>query len=80
MQLVSNSEAMNKSLNEVKKMSGDECIELRKAAGLNQRELAKLLGCSQPTICRWETGESAISALAAKLITIVTHQPAQRTA
>lgn len=29
---------------------------LRKEAGLTQRELAELMGISNVTLCRWETG------------------------
>lgn len=32
--------------------------ELRKEKGLTQVQLAELMGCSQPTVCGWETGAS----------------------
>ncbi|MCQ5025489.1 helix-turn-helix domain-containing protein [Oscillibacter valericigenes] len=32
--------------------------ELREAAGLTQRELAKRLGVSGPAVAQWETGEN----------------------
>lgn len=32
--------------------------ELRNYLGIDQYKFATLLGVSQPTVCRWETGES----------------------
>lgn len=34
--------------------------ELRKKAGLTQKDLAEMLGVSQPTVCAWEAGVTAI--------------------
>lgn len=37
-------------------MSPDEIRAWREAHGLSTTELARLLGVSQPTVSRWETG------------------------
>lgn len=43
-------------------MYGGEFIkEARKRAGLTQRELAELLGTTQPVIARWEAGRASPS-------------------
>jgi transcriptional regulator with XRE-family HTH domain len=38
--------------------------ELRKEAGLTQVELAKIIGCNQSMIARWEKGECEPTATA----------------
>ena len=38
-------------------LGGKICV-LRKNAGLTQRELANILGVSEPAVCKWETGSS----------------------
>ena len=63
---------MAKTLNEVESMTAKRMKSLRTSAGMNQRELAEAVGVKQPSICRWESGDYAIPAWAAKLITVVT--------
>lgn len=42
----------------------NKIAELRKAAGLSQRQLGKLLGIKQANISRWEQGVSEPSVIA----------------
>ena len=39
-------------------MLADRIKQVRHTAGLTQAELAEALGVSQPTVNRWETGET----------------------
>lgn len=74
MQIVFNS-AMAKK----KGMTNTELTRLREAAGMAQSDLAGKIGYSQASVSRWETGEQIIPERAAKLISIMTHQPEVQT-
>lgn len=72
--MVSNTQMDKRTtLDEVTKMSSRTMRRLRESAGLNQRDLARKVGVSQPAICRWETGERDIPVWGAKLIAIATY-------
>ena len=45
-------------------MSGDEFRKLRRAMGLSQDELSKMIDVSARGVRRWENGEVAISKIA----------------
>jgi len=49
-------------------MTPEEFRELLESAGLTIREAADLLGVSNPTVSRWQTGKTPIGNSSAKLI------------
>ena len=49
-------------------MKAETVKKLRERLELTQAELADEIGYTQPTVCRWETGELIIPARAAKLL------------
>lgn len=72
--LVSNTQMDKRiTLDEVTKMSSRTMRRLRESAGLNQRDLAKMIGVKQPTISRWENNKRNVPKWGAKLIAIVTN-------
>lgn len=52
-------------------MTAEEFRELLASAGLTIREAAELLGVSNPTVSRWQTGKTPIGKSAAKLVRAV---------
>ena len=56
-------------------LSGAAIRNLRKQNGLTQRDLQKLVGVSDPTVSRWETGASPQSPTADKLMRVMLNVP-----
>lgn len=48
---------------------------IRAAAGQDQREFAKLIGASYETLKSWELGRRNPSGSAAKLLSLISHNP-----
>lgn len=42
-------------------ITADEIREVRKSLGLTQEEFARLMGCSKPTVVRWEASKEPIT-------------------
>jgi len=55
--------------------TGERVEALRKAWGLSQRELARLLGVSNAAVSRWESGESASVPLLDAFLLLVESAP-----
>ena len=52
-----------------------EIQSIRQRAGLTQRQLSLILGCSVPTVQRWEEGESPVNGPAALLLHLLFLHP-----
>lgn len=55
--------------------TAQEIKRVRKMLGLTQREFAPLIGCSKPTIERWETSEKKITGPIVLLLKMLEYQP-----
>lgn len=55
--------------------TAQEIKRVRKMLGLTQREFASLIGCSKPTIERWETSEKKITGPIVLLLKMLERQP-----
>jgi len=55
-------------------MNGRELRFVRKLMGLSQNGLARLLGCSDQRVARWEKGQTAIDPSAERLLRMVVRE------
>lgn len=55
--------------------TAQEIKKVRKGLGLTQKEFAGLIGCSKPTIERWETSEKKITGPIVLLLKILEEKP-----
>ena len=55
--------------------TGEEIKEVRKQLRLTQKEFAQLIGCSKPTIERWERSEDSITGPVALLLKMLKNYP-----
>lgn len=55
--------------------TAQEIKRVRKMLGLTQREFASLIGCSKPTIERWETSEKMITGPIVLLLKMLERRP-----
>lgn len=56
-------------------MTAHEVKQIRKMLGLTQKEFSMLLGCSKPTIERWETSDKQITGPVVLLLQILMEHP-----
>jgi len=47
---------------------GEKLLDLRKKASLSQEEVAEKLGVSRQTVSKWETDQTALELIKAKLL------------
>lgn len=60
-----------KKYNLISSISAEEMKEIRKELGVTQKEFAYLIGCSKPTVERWECSKKDITGPVAMLIQLL---------
>lgn len=55
--------------------SSEEIKKVRKKLGLTQKEFAELIGCSKPTIERWESGDTPVKGPIVLLLQFLDREP-----